>query len=135
MKLSTALDQRLKELRAWRQEVVLAIRKAFTFDDAVLQDGIDSIPFGQGLVFARQQEGYGIRGAHYKIAMRPDVASRTVVVTRYISKPPSGEISEVHVDASLDSQGGFKVDLVKELQEEIVDFLASAELEPIPIDW
>jgi len=141
MKLSVALDLRLKELQVWRQEVILAIRKAFTFDDTVIQDGVSGIPFKQGLVFTRSKGGYGLRSGWYGIAVRPDVAICKVAITRTVRRAPSGlgdlaeESSVTYIDAPLTPGGTLTVDLVTKLQEEIVNFLASAELEFVPIDW
>jgi len=145
MKLSIALDQRLKELRAWRQEVVLAIRKAFTFDDTVIQDGVSSVPSEHRLVFMKSRKGYGLESDRYSIAVRPDAFACRIAITKTIRQVHgeagtlvyiSGEESSVtYIDAPLTPEGTLADDLVTKLQEEIVNFLASAELEFIPIDW
>jgi len=145
MRLSSALDQRLKELQVWRQEVVLAIRKAFTFDDTVIQGEVSSIPFKHRLVFIRSREGYGLEGNCHVIVVRPDAFARKIVVTKTIRQVHGdagtlvyieGEESSVTcIDAPLTPEGTLADDLVSKLQVEIVDFLASAELELSPIDW
>lgn len=134
----------------WRQEVVLAIRKAFTFDDTVTQDrmsgkSVTFIPFKHRLVFIRSEKGYGLESSCGMIAVRPDAFARKIVITKIIRQFSgdagtlvyvSGEKSSVtYIDAPLTSEGTLADDLVNKLQEEIVDFLASAELEIIPIDW
>jgi len=151
MELLSALNRRLKELQEWRLEVVLAIRKAFTFEDVMPQDDLSGIPpsisFEQGLVFVKTKEGYGLRDSSYRyqITMRPDVVARGVVITKTIAQISSGEgsvpcvtgeeILKTYVDAPVTSQGDISVDLVDTLREEIVYFLAAAELDFVPIDW
>lgn len=145
MRLSSALDQRLKELQVWRQEVVLAIRKAFTFDDTVIQGEVSSIPCKHRLVFIKSREGYGLECSCHVIVVRPDAFACKIVVTKTIRQVHGGagpivyyegeESSVTYIDAPLTPEGTLADDLVSKLQAEIVDFLASAELELIPIDW
>ena len=125
MELLNVLNQRFKELQAWRQEVVLLIRKAFTFDDAVLEKPSSSVPFDKGLRLMRGDRGFGLTGQGYWIAARPDLYSRSILIT----KSYRANIVESRIPAA-DPHAA-----IGKLQQELLDFLASAKLEAEPLNW
>lgn len=93
----------------------------------------------------KSKEGYGLQSDCYAVAIRPDMFACRIAITKTIRQVHgdtgtlvyiSGEESSVtYIDAPLIPEGTLADDLVTKLQEEIVDFLALAELELIPIDW
>ncbi len=114
MELSKQLDQKWKELKALREEMVLIIRKAFTFEDSLSEDL---------MLGAHDDKGFGLvstgpmQTRSYILTYPDIVIGRIRVVYRFTWQPVEGE---VYIDCISDLQ-----EAEKSLRRLILGFLVS----------
>lgn len=129
----------MSELQEWREEAVLTIRKAFTFDDIAFDLAELTPVLDTGFVIAAKDAGYGFY-RRFKasdnsredswILAYPDAKTRQIVVTKRID----GRVSKTRINTFMTIYE-LKPNPVRELQNEIIEFLALVILKAKPIDW
>lgn len=131
MKLLSALNRRLRELQLWQQETILTIRRAFTFED-IACDIEAPVLILENLDFtvAIAEAGFGFFHVDRWILARPDVATQQIVVTKFFA----GETTTVRIN-TLPSADGASPDAVRDIRDEIIEFLALVKLGLIHIEW
>lgn len=120
----------MSELQEWREEAVLTIRKAFTFDDIDFDLAALTPVLDTGFVLAAKDAGYGFYREDSWILAYPDAKTRQIVVTKRID----GRVSKTRIDTFMTIYQS-KPNPLRELQDEIIEFLALVLLKAKPIDW
>lgn len=130
MELSSALNQRWRELREWQQDAILTIRKAFTFDDIDF-DFVECTPvLDTGFVPVVKKDGYGFCREDSWVLAYPDAKARQIVVSKRIN----GKMTKTRLNTFV-TVHQLEPNPEEALRREIIDFLALTKLKEKPIDW
>ena len=130
MELSSALSQRLSELQIWRQEAILTIRKAFTFEDVDCNIERPAPILDTGFVVGVREDGFGFLGEEDRIVAYPDARTHQIVV----SKRLGGKATKTRINTFM-TVYETNPNAEGRLRKEIVEFLALSALGTKPIDW
>lgn len=112
MERSTSLDPKLKELQILREEMVLAIRKAFNFE---------SLPTSSLALGKHQDKGFGFimkAVPHAYILAYPDIVTKRIRVTFRLPDFAEEEVCYIDCGSGMSEAG-------EELKSMVIGFLAN----------
>lgn len=120
----------MRELQAWRQEAILTVRKAFTFDDVDCNIEKPTPILDTGFVVSVRKDGFGFCGEDDWIVAYPDARTRQIVV----SKRLGGKATKTRINTYMTIERT-NPNAAGRLRAEIIEFLALSALGTKPIDW